>query len=56
MVKIIEYTKSEIVEIRYGYDPTSYIYTKEDSDKLTKELLRIMGTDLKVTIETQEYR
>ena len=50
MVKITKYTKSEIVEIQYGEDPTSYIYTEADNDKLITQLLKIMQTDLKVEV------
>tara|TARA_R110000744_G_scaffold184107_1_gene303521 strand:- start:98 stop:268 length:171 start_codon:yes stop_codon:yes gene_type:complete len=55
MIKITNYTKSEIVEIQYGEDPTSYIYREEDHNKLTKELLRIMETGKEVKIITKEY-
>lgn len=55
MIKITNYTESEIVQIQYGEDPTSYIYREEDHHWLTKELLRIMETGKEVKIITKEY-
>ena len=56
MIKITNYTKSMIVEIQYGEDPTGYIYREEDHNQLTKELLRIMETGKEVKVITKEYR
>jgi|TARA_R110001592_G_scaffold250193_3_gene512834 hypothetical protein len=45
MVKITNYTKSEIVEIQFGDDPTSYqyaLYEKGMSQKLVYQLLKII--------------
>jgi len=54
-VKINYYTKSEVVELTFGNDPTSYIFNTE-CVKLTKSLLNIIEKKMEATIITKEYR
>tara|TARA_B100000795_G_C22583661_1_gene354782 strand:+ start:144 stop:323 length:180 start_codon:yes stop_codon:yes gene_type:complete len=54
-VKINYYTKSEVVELTFGNDPTSYIYNTE-CVKLTKELLNIIEKKMEATVITKEFK
>ena len=55
MIKITNYTKSEIVEIQYGEDATTYVYDLK-SEKLSKQLLSFLKLNVKVKVEEKEYK
>ena len=52
-ITITYYLKSEVLQIQFGQDPTSYLYDldeKESKTKLISQLLRIIDSKQKVKI------